>query len=63
MHYEKQMEKIALPSGPTQKIPTPHRAKIKMQKPQSVGKFLVQTPGVRGGMVMAKIDSCIKYYI
>ena len=35
------------------------QAKIRMQKPQSGGKFSVQIPGgVRGGgMIMAKIDS------
>ena len=43
-----------------QQIPAPPRAKAWMQKPQGGGKFLVQIPGVRGGgMVMAKIDSCI----
>ena len=30
-----------------------------MQKPQGGGKFLVQIPGVRGGMVMDEIDTCI----
>ena len=43
-----------------QKMPAP-RAKIRMQKPQSGGEFSVQIPGgARGGMVMAKIDNCIK---
>ena len=43
-----------------QKIPAP-RAKIRMQKPQSGGEFSVQIPGgARGGMVMAKIDNCIR---
>ena len=42
-----------------QNIPAP-RAKIRMQKPQSGGKFSVQIPGgARGGMVTAKIDNCI----
>ena len=41
-------------------IPTP-RANARMQKPQGGGKFLVQIPGgVRGGMVMDEIDTCIR---
>ena len=36
------------------------RAKAIMQKPQGGARFLVQIPwGVRGRMVMEKIDSCI----
>ena len=48
-----------------QKIPAP-RAKIRMQKPQSGGEFSVQIPGGArggGGMVMAKIDNCIRLAI
>ena len=44
-----------------QQIPAP-RAKIRMQKPRSGGKFSMQIPGgARGGMVMAKIDNCINF--
>ena len=32
----------------------PPKAKIKVQNHRNGGKFLVQIPGVRGGMVMAK---------
>ena len=39
-------------------MPAP-RAKARMQTPQGGGKFLVQIPGVRGGMVMDEIDTCI----
>ena len=59
------MEKIVYRQMPAprdlpQQIPAP-RAKARMQKPQGGGKFLVQIPGgARGGMVMTKIDSCIK---
>ena len=44
----------------SQQIPAP-RAKARMQKSQSVGKFLVQIPGDArgGGMVMDEIDTCI----
>ena len=44
----------------SQQIPAPW-AKARMQKPQGVGKFLVQIPrGARGGeMVMDEIDTCI----
>ena len=34
-------------------------AKARMKKPQGGGKFLMQMPGVRGGMVMDEIDTCI----
>ena len=44
----------------SQQIPAP-RAKARMQKPHGGGKFLVQIPGVRGGMVMDEIDTCIRY--
>ena len=43
-----------------QQTPSP-RAKARMQKPQGGGKFLVQIPGVRGGMVMDEIDTCITH--
>ena len=33
-----------------------------MQKPQGGGRFLVQIPGVRGGMVMDEIDTCITQF-
>ena len=36
------------------------RAKARMQNPQGGGKFFMQIPEVRGGIVMAKIDSCIR---
>ena len=40
---------------------TASRTKARMQKPQGGGKFLVQIPGgVRGGMVMDEIDTCIR---
>ena len=39
-----------------QQIPAP-QAKARMQKPQGGGKFLVKIPR---GMVMAKIDTCIR---
>ena len=42
----------------SQQIPTP-QAKSRMQKPQGGDKVLVQIPGVRGGMVMDEIDTCI----
>ena len=45
------------PQELSQQIP---RAKARMQKPQGGGKFLVQIPGVRGGMVMDETDTCIK---
>ena len=32
-----------------------------MQKPQGGGKFVVQIPGVHGGMVMDEIDTYITY--
>ena len=35
------------------------RGKARMQKPQGGGKFLVQIPEVRRGMVMDEIDTCI----
>ena len=41
-----------------QQIPTPW-AKAWMRKPPGGGKFLVQILGVRGGMVMDEIDTCI----
>ena len=41
-----------------QQIPTPW-AKGKIQKPQGGGKFWYKSPEVRGGTVMAKIDSYI----
>ena len=50
----------ARPSGAAPTNPRP-RAKAWMQKPQGGGKFLVQIPGVRGGMVMDEIDACITY--
>ena len=37
------------------------RAKIRMQKPRSGGKFSVQIPGGAREMFMAKIDSCIMH--
>ena len=39
----------------------PPRAKATMQEPQGKGKLLLQIPGGAPGMVMAKIDSCIKF--
>ena len=33
-------------------------AKARMKKPQGGGKFFMQMPGVRGGMVMDEIDTC-----
>ena len=47
----------ARPSGATTTNPHP-QAKAWMQKPQGGLKFLVQIPGC-GGMVMAKVDTCI----
>ena len=41
-----------------QQIPAP-RAKAWMQKPQGGGKFLVQIPGVRGGMAMDEICTAL----
>ena len=38
----------------------PPGAKTRMQKPQGGGKFLMQIPGVCGGIVMDEIDTCIK---
>ena len=46
-----------------QQIPV-HGQKLAGQKPRSGGRFSMQIPGVRGGMIMAKIDSCIiKKYV
>ena len=46
----------------SQQIPAP-RAKARMQKPQSGGKFLVQiSGGVRGEVVMDEIDTCISQH-
>ena len=42
-----------------QQIPAP-LAKARMQKPQVGANFWYKSLGVRGGMVMAKIDSCIR---
>ena len=39
-------------------MPAP-RAKARMQKPQGGSEILVQMPGVRGGMVMDEIDTCV----
>ena len=52
------LQKNARPSGPTPTNPRP-RAKRRMQKPRSGGKFSVQIPGGALGVVLAKIDSCI----
>ena len=49
----------ACPSRATPTNPHPPQAKVWMQKSQGGGKFLVQFPGVRGGMVMDEIDTCI----
>ena len=44
----------------SQQIPSPlPGAKARMEKPQGGGKFLVKIPGVREGMVMDEIDTCI----
>ena len=48
----------ARPSGAIPTNPRP-RAKARMQKPQGGGKFWCKSPGVRGGMVMDEIDTCI----
>ena len=38
----------------------PPPARVRMQKPPTVeANFQCKSPGVRGGIVMAKIDSCI----
>ena len=54
------LQASALPSGPTPKNLRP-RAKIRMPKPQNGENFRCKSLGVRvgGGVVMAKIDSCI----
>ena len=40
----------------SQQIPL---AKARMQKPMVGANFLCKSPGVRGGMVMDEIDTCI----
>ena len=47
--------------APRELPPTnPHpRAKAKMQKPQGGANFWSKSSGVRGGMVMDEIDTCI----
>ena len=56
-------KQMPAPRNLTDKSP---QAKIRMQKPQSGGKFSVQIPGggggARGGMVMAKIYNSITGY-
>ena len=44
-------KQMPAPRELSQQIPAP-QAKARMQKPQGGGKFLVQIPGVRGGIVM-----------
>ena len=46
------------PGEQSQQISAP-RAKVRMQKPQGGGKYLVQIPGGARGMVMDEIDTCI----
>ena len=41
-----------------QQIPA-HRAKAWMQKPRVGANFWCKSPGMRGGMVMDEIDTCI----
>ena len=51
---------MPVPQELPQQIPTPW-AKVWLQKFQGGGTFLVQILGGVRGMVMAKIDSCIKF--
>ena len=59
--WQKSFIENACPLGTTPTNSHPAlRAQAMMQKRQSGGKFFTQIPGVRGGgVVMAKIDSCI----
>ena len=47
------------PQELSQQIPAPGQ-KLGCKSPRVGGKFFMQIPGVRGGMVMDEIDTCIK---
>ena len=44
-------------------MPAPRELSQQIPAPQGGGKFLVQIPGVGGGMVMDEIDTCISQFL